>query len=165
MIRRPPRSTLFPYTTLFRSIPALDVVPRTEPRDPGVHCEAGRPLPERLRGAPADDDEATRAVCGDGERVDHGVKALALEAAPDEEQGPRVSDHPGLRAGEVPLRRAGLRVEALEVHTVVDDRETLARDAVEVGELRRAAAGDRDDVGSRRGPAPLRPEPGAGDKP
>src|SRR3989454_8089141 len=24
MIRRPPRSTLFPYTTLFRSIPALE---------------------------------------------------------------------------------------------------------------------------------------------
>src|SRR3712207_8791629 len=25
MIRRPPRSTLFPYTTLFRSVPRLDV--------------------------------------------------------------------------------------------------------------------------------------------
>src|SRR5256886_10356596 len=25
MIRRPPRSTLFPYTTLFRSLPVLDV--------------------------------------------------------------------------------------------------------------------------------------------
>src|SRR5258708_37865450 len=24
MIRRPPRSTLFPYTTLFRSLPAID---------------------------------------------------------------------------------------------------------------------------------------------
>src|SRR2546421_12010362 len=24
MIRRPPRSTLFPYTTLFRSVPAVD---------------------------------------------------------------------------------------------------------------------------------------------
>src|SRR3712207_8451743 len=28
MIRRPPRSTLFPYTTLFRSLPAGDVVQR-----------------------------------------------------------------------------------------------------------------------------------------
>src|SRR5438477_9072791 len=29
MIRRPPRSTLFPYTTLFRSdVPALDSAPR-----------------------------------------------------------------------------------------------------------------------------------------
>src|SRR2546425_12252588 len=26
MIRRPPRSTLFPYTTLFRSLPAMGVV-------------------------------------------------------------------------------------------------------------------------------------------
>src|SRR5258707_5914341 len=26
MIRRPPRSTLFPYTTLFRSTPGLDVI-------------------------------------------------------------------------------------------------------------------------------------------
>src|SRR5437773_9716670 len=25
MIRRPPRSTLFPYTTLFRSLPAVDL--------------------------------------------------------------------------------------------------------------------------------------------
>src|SRR3712207_8811357 len=33
MIRRPPRSTLFPYTTLFRS---LDGDGRREPRD-GVH--------------------------------------------------------------------------------------------------------------------------------
>src|SRR6266508_6274206 len=27
MIRRPPRSTLFPYTTLFRSPPVLDLLP------------------------------------------------------------------------------------------------------------------------------------------
>src|SRR2546425_9489406 len=29
MIRRPPRSTLFPYTTLFRSFPSGDIVPLT----------------------------------------------------------------------------------------------------------------------------------------
>src|SRR5690242_9441238 len=28
MIRRPPRSTLFPYTTLFRSVPKVTVIPR-----------------------------------------------------------------------------------------------------------------------------------------
>src|SRR5437899_6254727 len=27
MIRRPPRSTLFPYTTLFRSLPVVEYVP------------------------------------------------------------------------------------------------------------------------------------------
>src|SRR3712207_8654314 len=36
MIRRPPRSTLFPYTTLFRSLPALQLAAaglRLEPLD------------------------------------------------------------------------------------------------------------------------------------
>src|SRR5260221_4580535 len=54
MIRRPPRSTLFPYTTLFRSFP---LQPRGEPaadvataRDGGQvvdaaeHAEVGQPL-------------------------------------------------------------------------------------------------------------------------
>src|SRR5256886_14498809 len=31
MIRRPPRSTLFPYTTLFRPLPAAAQVPPVEP--------------------------------------------------------------------------------------------------------------------------------------
>src|SRR2546429_2828914 len=95
MIRRPPRSTLFPYTTLFRSdsrcerfevdvaerlvaarpdddvsggAPALDVVPRAEPPDPGVHCEAGPPPPGRPRGAPARDDEGAPTGPGGCER-------------------------------------------------------------------------------------------------
>src|SRR5256885_3824087 len=33
MIRRPPRSTLFPYTTLFRSPMAVHFVPRFAPMD------------------------------------------------------------------------------------------------------------------------------------
>src|SRR5436309_8791997 len=37
MLRRPPRSTLFPYTTLFRS-----GVARTEPVPEGPHAAAGR---------------------------------------------------------------------------------------------------------------------------
>src|SRR2546422_3471750 len=36
MIRRPPRSTLFPYTTLFRSSPSVRITaPRGVPRVPG----------------------------------------------------------------------------------------------------------------------------------
>src|SRR2546425_7560629 len=35
MIRRPPRSTLFPYTTLFRSLLGSDLEPRHEPDLPG----------------------------------------------------------------------------------------------------------------------------------
>src|SRR3712207_8448899 len=33
MIRRPPRSTLFPYTTLFRSFIEVNLLLRVEPRD------------------------------------------------------------------------------------------------------------------------------------
>src|SRR2546427_6953762 len=40
MIRRPPRSTLFPYTTLFRSRHAADADP-PERRDPQGEREAG----------------------------------------------------------------------------------------------------------------------------
>src|SRR5256886_16645758 len=54
MIRRPPRSTLFPYTTLFRSLEHFDVLalladhdagPRAMDGDPGV---LGRPLDHHL---------------------------------------------------------------------------------------------------------------------
>src|SRR4051812_49528181 len=46
MIRRPPRSTLFPYTTLFRS--AGNVVARREQPSPARPCQgSGRSLSER----------------------------------------------------------------------------------------------------------------------
>src|SRR5256885_10694133 len=41
MIRRPPRSTLFPYTTLFRSTVRADGVAPCDAGDPGV-VEVGR---------------------------------------------------------------------------------------------------------------------------
>src|SRR2546422_11279680 len=60
MIRRPPRSTLFPYTTLFRSpphghAPALGVDPYGEP---GGAVPAEQPLDQRRvgRGLGADHD-------------------------------------------------------------------------------------------------------------
>src|SRR2546430_6739443 len=40
MIRRPPRSTLFPYTTLFRSVGVL--VQRCEARDTGLGAQGAR---------------------------------------------------------------------------------------------------------------------------
>src|SRR2546430_10449685 len=46
MIRRPPRSTLFPYTTLFRS-------PRARPRRPGGRARQGRDAGGAGAGAPA----------------------------------------------------------------------------------------------------------------
>src|SRR2546426_9383891 len=48
MIRRPPRSTLFPYTTLFRSLPSQR------------HTESGRTLPQIVR--PVGGHESARAA-------------------------------------------------------------------------------------------------------
>src|SRR3712207_7038157 len=52
MIRRPPRSTLFPYTTLFRSAPTAPAgtrAARPPPRRPGS-SPSGRPAPAAARG-------------------------------------------------------------------------------------------------------------------
>src|SRR5436309_13756728 len=46
MIRRPPRSTLFPYTTLFRS---LRVLARRDPRRQSERAGGGSRLRRRLR--------------------------------------------------------------------------------------------------------------------
>src|SRR3712207_7084088 len=47
MIRRPPRSTLFPYTTLFRSLPLR--APRRGPHVPaGGPCAGRHPAPHDL---------------------------------------------------------------------------------------------------------------------
>src|SRR2546426_7844289 len=57
MIRRPPRSTLFPYTTLFRSIVA-------DHRDARQHVRAvadqGRALQRRAHAAVLEDRKSTR---------------------------------------------------------------------------------------------------------
>src|SRR2546422_3721966 len=42
MIRRPPRSTLFPYTTLFRSVPHVPFVRQTGRRHSGEPLRLGR---------------------------------------------------------------------------------------------------------------------------
>src|SRR2546430_17074325 len=51
MIRRPPRSTLFPYTTLFRSRDLLKGLPtgRCEPHGRGRYPALQRRFPEELR--------------------------------------------------------------------------------------------------------------------
>src|SRR5437867_5442904 len=44
MIRRPPRSTLFPYTTLFRSVPfSVDITDRLKPGDNVIVLRAWDP--------------------------------------------------------------------------------------------------------------------------
>src|SRR3712207_7146894 len=56
MIRRPPRSTLFPYTTLFRSSSALGSASASTPSPPSVRSSVRRPAttasPPSSRAAP-----------------------------------------------------------------------------------------------------------------
>src|SRR2546426_2670117 len=47
MIRRPPRSTLFPYTTLFRSLSSCEPPRRRWPTDPPLACQTSA-LPPTL---------------------------------------------------------------------------------------------------------------------
>src|SRR3712207_7830980 len=49
MIRRPPRSTLFPYTTLFRSLPPRGRGRRRHPAAPAVRQGKNRPSGNRAR--------------------------------------------------------------------------------------------------------------------
>src|SRR5438034_6582892 len=76
MIRRPPRSTLFPYTTLFRSLPgrlAERLVPRRRGGDavPDVHVQ---PLEQRQL--------AQRLADGAWRAGRLGALALALDRLP-----------------------------------------------------------------------------------
>src|SRR2546426_12128846 len=71
MIRRPPRSTLFPYTTLFRSRVDHDrLEAELAEREPRAHATIVElhPLPDSVRPAPEDHDslgaEGLRLVLG-----------------------------------------------------------------------------------------------------
>src|SRR5262249_60640178 len=66
MIRRPPRSTLFPYTTLFRSISAIGVVSSLSPL-----C-----APHAVPGMPAHISFALRALAGRSEEHTSELQSL-----------------------------------------------------------------------------------------
>src|SRR2546430_5753842 len=89
MIRRPPRSTLFPYTTLFRSLdpgPRAVVRARLRPGDASVPLRGQRPVrlarerrrrdhravPDRAAGAPHVGAERRGRALAQGERSDAG---------------------------------------------------------------------------------------------
>src|SRR6201995_6170238 len=60
MIRRPPRSTLFPYTTLFRSEPSRF----SDLRDmPSLNCKGSTPMPTRSEEHTSELQSLTNIVC------------------------------------------------------------------------------------------------------
>src|SRR3989440_12508712 len=88
MIRRPPRSTLFPYTTLFRSRRRGGQRARLAPEQP-LHRpqEAVRPAPDRRMGegtagriGSADRERVSKKGAGSGERGAVETFAVLLPA-------------------------------------------------------------------------------------
>src|SRR5258708_25018435 len=74
MIRRPPRSTLFPYTTLFRSGMALPPSPAPNPAKSSVQL-APATTPAPAQESPARSEEHTSEL----QSPDHLVCRLLLE--------------------------------------------------------------------------------------
>src|ERR1035438_8624363 len=60
MIRRPPRSTLFPYTTLFRSW-SSPIEPRRKPPNPSQNVNIGS-CPPRFRVSPDSDNHFRSSI-------------------------------------------------------------------------------------------------------
>src|SRR2546425_8426350 len=100
MIRRPPRSTLFPYTTLFRSLADADEVgPRvTRPED-----DRRPPLAE-LAASTAREGPLLRA-----ERLLRGEQVVARERERREAKVAVVAERGGERAERLGERLAGIR--------------------------------------------------------
>src|SRR2546426_5778856 len=67
MIRRPPRSTLFPYTTLFRSLPHALMATCLNP--PDLECLVAHPLDSRGSASPD-------ARCGPDKRSEEHTSEL-----------------------------------------------------------------------------------------
>src|SRR5258708_31474689 len=85
MIRRPPRSTLFPYTTLFRSHPETLHQPGAaegRARCP-VRLVVGRLEDERQAGATGDVAERQRDVDGVGLALDRSEEHTSELQSPD----------------------------------------------------------------------------------
>src|SRR3712207_6888668 len=78
MIRRPPRSTLFPYTTLFRSVREHIAVARDdEPRA----LAARRAGSVRIAAVRFDQHDAVRPFCVDFGRIERDRKSTRLNSS------------------------------------------------------------------------------------
>src|SRR3712207_7860684 len=86
MIRRPPRSTLFPYTTLFRSMFLLPNWPVFNVADICINVAAGVILVQAFRGVRLD---GTREC--DDETGDEPDAAPDTDAAPEDRKSTRLN--------------------------------------------------------------------------
>src|SRR5260370_28235246 len=99
MIRRPPRSTLFPYTTLFRSLEGNPAITGEEDLDPAVGFDR---VDEKLPGLIVEHPlaEAAHLPAGNAQHAEHDVhggrEVLAEPLLASEEEVVKRS-HPGRR--------------------------------------------------------------------
>src|SRR5258708_21712925 len=100
MIRRPPRSTLFPYTTLFRSGRPHAPAHRS-PRRSAIHAApAGRPQPQKEVLLSVADAGATSGTAGrGGPHAPEGAGGLPLTRIPGYVRGRAGAPHLGHRLG------------------------------------------------------------------
>src|SRR2546422_7772841 len=87
MIRRPPRSTLFPYTTLFRS----HVVHHRPPRHP--HQGLGHPVGERQQSGPLPRQGRSEEHTSELQSRLHLVCRLLLEKKKNKKKIIRITTH------------------------------------------------------------------------
>src|SRR2546425_2009183 len=73
MIRRPPRSTLFPYTTLFRSPESKKNSPREKESDHEGRNQEGRDPVNSLRARFDGWEESTKSAANSGEAEPRGI--------------------------------------------------------------------------------------------
>src|SRR5690349_24191485 len=86
MIRRPPRSTLFPYTTLFRSLLARRLLRRRDRRpQPATEPAAGRLAAARSSARSLGDRKSTRL---NSSHVEISYAVFCLKKKKNREQSP-----------------------------------------------------------------------------
>src|ERR1039458_4828563 len=99
MIRRPPRSTLFPYTTLFRSLHALalaEAYPLSGVSRVGAEQQPGREL-DAPGGSGPEELDPRREPTGRAESGGHPIHCGKLP--PDEDSDPGISGRRPTRLG------------------------------------------------------------------
>src|SRR5258705_12806259 len=145
MIRRPPRSTLFPYTTLFRSDDALIEIVTAE-----VRVAVGPlPLADPLADLENRDVERAAAEVVDGNRF----VLLLVEAVGERRRRRLVDDAEDVEPGNPAGVLRGLPLGVVEVRGHGDDRVGDLLAEVVLGRGLQLLKNHRGDLGRRRLPA------------